>query len=264
MRWHCLCSASLSLSLMPWIDIKDPPTDDEAICTPPHPPHTVCLSWPLSTLTSKLFLFELRVSTASDGPLQTLSLFFLKFVCLLLLGCLNKWWSTFTSQHHGSLITHGATTGWGDVCLYSNQLDYMIYSRCPFDGWPAALVSSLADGPFFFVFICSSECRVLCQLSCSVVLHPDVRRSSRAQVINPLNSTSQNCFPVSFKCQRCAPDIQRRCVYFCWYWSTLMRLHTSTCPKERLSCTLLFIENTFHPSVFDQGKACINSSTSRI
>lgn len=131
-RWHGLCSSALPLSLMPWIDIKDP-TPYTRMMKPSALPHWVpslglhplcpqgcfCLSFVVQqppTVHCKHRLFN---------------------VCLFILVCLNLWRTTFTPRH-----SDGATTGtlfWS----YSNQLDYMIYSRCLFDSRPAVLVSSL-------------------------------------------------------------------------------------------------------------------------
>lgn len=137
MTWSLLRCSSVVFDGVNRHQRPPPAPHNEAICPPlscPHPTHCVPCR-------------DLRPLCAR-GCKHTL--FF--NVCLFLLVCLNLWPSTFTSRHHGSLITDGAATGWEDVCLHSDQLDYMIYSRCPCDGGPAVLVLLLQMVLLLFLF----------------------------------------------------------------------------------------------------------------
>lgn len=84
----------LSLSLMPWIDIK------ESLMIKPSAPISPALA---SIHYVHTTLFEYQAPTASNTTLQTPSFFF----------CFNYWLTRFISQRHGSVSTNKLTSGPG-------------------------------------------------------------------------------------------------------------------------------------------------------
>lgn len=95
----------LSLSLMPWIDIK------ESLMIKPSAPFSPTLA---SIHYVHTTLFEYRAPTASNATLQTPFL------------CFNYWLTRFIAWRHGSVSTDKLTSGPGTFCFL--QTNWSIWS----------------------------------------------------------------------------------------------------------------------------------------